>query len=203
MFKKFLYLSLALFLPACMGAEGGMGPAATMSTVAPTSAMPTGKQTAVPQAFADFCTRNPGECKLPATDAMLGEIASAQAEANELVIPEEEKGTDVWQSRTDAGPGDCEDFALTMRRILRGRYPEYSGSFLIATAYTEDKQYHAVLTIETSDGTIVCDIRFPECAPWDAFPYEWRMREVAGADFWQELGPVRYVQQVSTASAGR
>ncbi len=186
-----------------MGVEGGVGPVATANTVAPTSAMPTGTQTSAPQAFTEFCVRNPAECKLPATDAMLGEIAAAQAETKALVIPEDEQGTDVWQSRTDVGPGDCEDFALTMRRILRGRYPEYSGSFLIATAYTEDKQYHAVLTIETSGGTIVCDIRFPECAPWDAFPYEWRMREVAGADFWQELGPARYLQQVSTASSGR
>lgn len=203
MFKKFLILSFALFLPACMGAEGGLGPVATVSTPAPTSAMPAGEQTSVPMAFAEFCARNPAECKLPATDEMLGEIANAQAETKALVIPAEEEGTDVWQSRTDVGPGDCEDFALTMRRILRGRYPEYSGSFLIATAYTEEKQYHAVLTIETSDGTIVCDIRYPECAPWDAFPYEWRMREVAGADFWQELGPVRYLSETVTASSGR
>lgn len=203
MFKKLLFLSFAFFLPACMGIEGGLGPVASVSQLTPTTAMPKGEVTAPPLAFAEFCARNPAECKLPATDEMLGEIATAQAETKALVIPEDEQGTDVWQSRTDVGPGDCEDFALTMRRILRGRYPEYSGSFLIATAYTEEDQYHAVLTIETSGGTIVCDIRFPECAPWDAFPYEWRMREVAGADFWQELGPMRNLPQTATASSGR
>ncbi|MFC4347316.1 transglutaminase-like cysteine peptidase [Kordiimonas lipolytica] len=203
MFKKLLILSLALFLPACMGTGEGMGPVASLSTLAPKSAMPAGTKTAAPQAFSEFCARNPGECKLPSTDAVLGEVASAHAETKALVIPEDENGTDVWKSLSDVGPGDCEDFALTMRRILRGRYPAYSGSFLIATAYTEESQYHAVLTVETSDGTLVCDIRFPECAPWEQFPYQWRMREVAGADHWQELGPVRYLPQTATASSGR
>ncbi|SDE26444.1 transglutaminase-like cysteine peptidase [Kordiimonas lacus] len=203
MFKKLLILCFALPLAACMGAGEGFGPIASTNALAPNTAMPTGEKTATPIAFAEFCVRNPQECKLPATEDMLAEIATAQAETKALVIPEEENGTDVWQSRTDVGPGDCEDFALTMRRILRGRYPEYSGSFLIATAYTEENQYHAVLTIETSVGTIVCDIRFPECAPWDALPYQWRLREVAGADFWQELGPVRNLPQTATAASGR
>ena len=48
----------------------------------------------------------------------------------------------------------------------------------MATAYIEGgTQYHAVLTVETLQGTLVCDILKPECADWRSFNYKFDLRE--------------------------
>lgn len=197
MLKKMTFLAATLFLGACMGT----GPFGTAPLA--TTAMPTGEKVDAPSAFRDFCLRNPSECKLPSSQNVMKALNEANTKTRSLIVPTEEEG-DTWETRTQPGPGDCEDFALTMRSILRGRFPEYSGAFLIATAYTEENTYHAVLSIETDAGTIVCDIRYASCAPWENYPYSWRLREVAGADHWQQLGPYRATGvQTATADSGR
>lgn len=195
MFNCLKLVVLAFSLSACMQ----LGP--QEANIQPMTAMPDGEKAPVPDAFNSFCSRHPEECALPTSSDMLKALKDAHQETTALVIPEEEQGTDVWQSLTTAGTGDCEDFALTMRRILRSRFPQYSAAFRITTAYTEQQDYHAVLSIETTQGTIVCDIRYSECAPWETFPYEWRLREVAGASYWQELGPMRPTRQLATAAS--
>lgn len=163
------------------------------------TAMPEGQRTDPPKGFEDFCKRHPTECRLPATEQHLQGIDAANQKAKSFVTPTPE-ARDFWQTRQSPGPGDCEDFALTMRSLLRTSFPAYSGAFLIATAHTETGQYHAVLSIETTHGTIVCDIRFPNCMHWEQFPYIWRYREVAGADHWQEVGPLAVSQTAAEAA---
>lgn len=158
-------------------------------TVLPAStSLPVGTSVAPPPGYDALCAREPSECVLPITKATNGMVGSLLVHAKELVIPTWEEGDgDYWQSLTEPGPGDCEDFALTLRRSLREVLPEYAGAFRLATAYTETMQYHAVLTIETDQGTIVCDIRFPQCADWKTFPYKWHLREVVGQRSWQDI----------------
>ncbi len=183
MFKRSYCLLFCFFLGACMTS------ADKMQQPAANTAMPEGQRADPPKGFEDFCKRHPAECRLPATEPHLQGINRANLKAKSLITPTPET-KDFWQTRQSPGPGDCEDFALTMRSLMRAAFPAYSGAFLIATAHTETGQYHAVLSIETTRGTIVCDIRFPDCMPWEQFPYIWRYREVADADHWQEIGPL-------------
>lgn len=163
------------------------------------SAMPEGTITMAPPGYLALCERSPSECALPLDNGIRDELVSLHNTAKELVIPTVEQG-DFWQSLSTRSEGDCEDFALTLRKLLRARLPEYSAAFLLATAYTEDAQYHAVLTIETSVGTVVCDIRFPQCAPWESFPYDWHLREVPGQEHWENIGDQEVITRIWSAS---
>ncbi|NVJ97519.1 MAG: transglutaminase-like cysteine peptidase [Alphaproteobacteria bacterium] len=185
MFDKMKYLAVALFLGACMGTEPTVSIPSTHATVPlAQSAMPKGDRIAPPAAFATYCLREPDECKLPSDDNTVTKVTEALEQTKKLVIPQMEEG-EYWKSHSQPAPGDCEDFALTMRKILRGKFPAYSGAFLMVTAYTEDDQYHAVLSIETDRGTLICDIRYPNCASWETLPYTWHMRETASSRNWQ------------------
>jgi predicted transglutaminase-like cysteine proteinase len=83
-------------------------------------------------------------------------------------------------SRDDIGRipvrGDCEDFALSKRRELRGKFPDYAGCFRLAICepYGRARRrlvgqsyylgsvadpLHAVLTVDTTGGTVVLDMR--------------------------------------------
>lgn len=172
---------------------------AACKTLMPESVMPSGVAVPAPSAFEDLCKRTPEECMLPMTQETATILKELHEEVKALVIPTEEQG-DLWQTISAPSAGDCEDFALTLRKLLRERLPEFGGAFLMATAYTELAQYHAVLTIETSSGTMVCDIRYAECAPWKAFPYEWHLREVAGQRHWEDIGNHEILAELRSAS---
>ena len=172
-------LTLVFALSACMGVDSSEIPGSTIG------GMPRGAKVPAPDAFIAYCERNPADCAIPNTPRLNHALGRINYDLRQLITPTEENGTDYWQRLDEAGPGDCEDFALTFRHRLRSLYPDYASAFRIATAFTEDGQYHAVLSVETSTGTIVCDVRFPSCAAWESFPYQWRMREIAGTNTWE------------------
>lgn len=161
-------------------------------TVLPASTpLPVGTPAIPPRAYNELCERAPAECMLPMTKGMQKMVSELHLKAKSIVIPTMEVGpVDYWQILSAPGPGDCEDFALTLRQYLREVLPGYAGAFRLATAFTETNQYHAILTIETTAGTVVCDIRFPQCDAWEQFPYEWHLREVVGSAMWQNISPV-------------
>lgn len=129
-------------------------------------------------------------------------LATALNGTKILFIPKVE-AEDHWQTLETLSEGDCEDFALTLRAALRLEYPEFASSFRITTAYTESNQYHAVLSIETDQGTLICDNRFPECASWETFPYRWKLREVLGSYQWQNLASATNLAQLATAGISK
>lgn len=139
---------------------------------------------------------------LPVTPETTATLKELHETVKKLIIPTEEQG-DLWMTVSEPTAGDCEDFALTLRKLLRERMPEYAGAFLMATAYTEVAQYHAVLTIETAAGTLVCDIRYAACDTWDRFPYEWHLREVAGQRHWEDIGNHEILAELRSASIAR
>ncbi len=163
------------------------------------TAMPDGRTTPPPSGYKAMCAREPAECVLPMDRATSKELLSLHNMVKDLIIPTPEQG-DFWQSVSTRSEGDCEDFALTLRKYLREAMPEYGAAFLLATAYTETAQYHAVLTIETASGTLVCDVRFPQCAPWESFPYDWHLREVAGQSNWENIGDDRVIAGIMVAN---
>ncbi len=175
---------------------------AACKTLAPDISMPAGVAVPAPTAFQDLCARAPEECILPLNEQTRGLLTDLMLEVHSLVIPTAEDG-DLWQTVSTPSAGDCEDFALTLRKKLREHLPQYGGAFLMATAYTEQAQYHAVLTIETTSGTIVCDIRYKRCGRWDYFPYEWHLREVAGQRHWEDIGNHQALAEMRAASIRR
>tara|TARA_R110002096_G_scaffold21900_1_gene70916 strand:+ start:711 stop:1022 length:312 start_codon:yes stop_codon:yes gene_type:complete len=102
---------------------------------------------------------------VPLTASALKTIQQVHSDLRASFTPKwDAEGTegDVW---TVGMEGDCEDYALMLQRYFRQKYPYYAESFQLATAYIEGgTQYHAVLTVETLQGTLVCDILKPECA---------------------------------------
>lgn len=99
---------------------------------------------------------------------------------------------DYWQVADTAG-GDCEDKALLARALLLARgWP--AGALRLALAWTEEREYHAVLTVDVErDGqpaTYVIDGRFPWVVGWDrltALGYRWDRRQAASGPGWQRI----------------
>lgn len=181
-------MPLFLLVTACMG----------LNTTAPQSAMPIGEPSEPPFGYKEFCKRSPEECAVPYSAEFGKALQKAHHHTKTLLIPVEEE-QEYWQVLETVSEGDCEDFALTLRASLRREFPGYEAAFLMATAYTEGDVYHAVLSIETTQGTIVCDNRFPQCAPWESFPYRWKLREVSGSPKWENLTTALADHNVATA----
>lgn len=168
-------------------------------TIAPETSMPTGSQTPPPAAYQELCNKDPEACLLPLTGDFEASLQAAHRAIKATVIPTEEEA-DEWSILEDVSAGDCEDFALTLRQALRQSFPEYGAAFLLATAFTEQDDYHAVLTVETSKGTMVCDIRFAACLHWSSLRYSWHLREVAGQRHWEDIGSHETRARLATAS---
>ena len=185
---KTLVLALVLATATAFSAE-----AAKHKIPTPTQAMPMGSAIQSPTAFKDFCARNEGECAVSKstafslTDDNAKALAKSLKKTQKLIVPQVEASGDFWQVREKRGYGDCEDFALTLRKMLRAQFPEATNAFRIATAFTETGEYHAVLSIETDQGTLICDIRYRRCQDWATMPYTWKFRETAGAFVWQRI----------------
>jgi len=104
--------------------------------------------------------------------------------------------------------GDCEDFALSKRRELREVFPQYAGCFRLAICepfgrarrrLTNGRYYpgitdplHAVLTVDTTGGTVVLDMREANgnwSGPYNFAEqpeYYWLQREAASR--WVNIG---------------
>ena len=95
---------------------------------------------------------------------------------------------DFWQRIKD-GTGDCEDYALEKRAQMQLLFPDDKDAFRLAYVKTETGTGHAVLTIDTSNGTMVADNRVNGIKVWDDFPYEyqWISREVPGQFMWEKI----------------
>ena len=79
--------------------------------------------------------------------------------------------------------GDCEDYALTKRRLLLGLgWP--LETLRLATCWVETGEYHAVLTADHDGQTWVLDNRHKSPRRWDRLPYRWHKRQKAGGTGW-------------------
>ena len=71
-----------------------------------------------------------------------------------------------------AGQGDCEDYALAKRAALLKAGADLD-DLRLATCWTENDEYHAVLIVTTDDGEFVLDNRYPDPMPRQLLPYRW------------------------------
>jgi len=91
---------------------------------------------------------------------------------------------DTWSLPLRGAPGkypvgDCEDYALEKRRLLRAAGIPAS-ALSIAIVMLADGQWHAVLVVETNRGDYVLDNLSASVTPWGDTPYYWHMRESGG-----------------------
>lgn len=93
---------------------------------------------------------------------------------------------DFWTVVHGIGEGDCDDYALTKRkRLMDLGLP--ADDLRLATCWTEEGDYHAVLTVETSKGTMVLDNRYPFPYHWSTPSYRWHKRQKPGRLKWELL----------------
>lgn len=93
---------------------------------------------------------------------------------------------EFWTVVHGIGEGDCEDYALTKRaRLIEAGLPHED--LRLATCWTEEDEYHAVLTVETNETTMVLDNRFPYPYKWSVPAYRWHKRQKPGRLKWELL----------------
>jgi predicted transglutaminase-like cysteine proteinase len=119
-----------------------------------------------PFAYIQFCTRNPKACRTTAgrlamasgkvklSKKLKSQMASINSRVNSSMIARADRGADRWVG--SGRYGDCEDFALRKRSMLiAAGWP--SGALALTVVKTSSGEGHAVLSVRTSQGTLVLD----------------------------------------------
>jgi predicted transglutaminase-like cysteine proteinase len=172
-------------------------PASAAATALPLAAsMPLGEALAPPQAFLDFCATAPDQCApalaprtLRLTDKSWALLTRVQASVNAGIVYTDDRPapgrSDDWSlplRQAAIGPvqGDCEDYALEKRRLLRDAGVP-AEALAMTVAVLPDGEWHAVLVVTTDRGDFVLDNRIAAVVAWDMLNYRWVMRESADA----------------------
>ena len=127
-----------------------------------------------PFSFVKYCVENPRYCEKSAVEqttddyALLNKINILVNHTMESV--DEPNGQDVWHSNGKSG--DCEDFALTKRKMLIDLGIPQS-ALRIATAYTNEGLGHAVLVVKTKKGNLVLDNLTDDIKIWNKTALHW------------------------------
>ena len=183
---------IALLAALIAGADCKVGNA--QSDWGSLEALRTGRAVAGPAGWLNWCFATHGGCvtasgpaSLQATADLLALLGRVQDEVNGAITSQPEPpGRDLW--RADAIAGDCEDFALAKRALLRtaGLPP---GAVRLAMAALPNGERHAVVTVETDRGTLVLDNLRHVVVPMRSLDYAWlRLEGTDGRLEWQELG---------------
>ena len=151
-------------------------------------------------AWTDFCRRHPSECAVntaePAKITMTPEIWSAIVSVNRRVNGRIKPVTDKvhWNvvdrwDFPDDGQGDCEDYQLLKRKMLRERgLPQRA--MRMTVVIDELNEGHAVLMIRTDRGDYILDNKTNAVLPWDQTGYVYVKREGHESTAWTSLGGV-------------
>ena len=179
---------------AVLAATALLGGCAT--TAAPTaSAMRDGGLAMPPAGWMDFCRRNSGDpsCQAVQLDTRRWrELQAVQASLRSVRRDSDERAygkAEYWTVAT-AAVGDCEDIALAARaQLMQAGWPV--SALRLATAWTERKEYHVVLTVDVARNgtpeTLVLDSRFAVVLSWDKLKqmgYRFTTRQAARGPQW-------------------
>ena len=84
--------------------------------------------------------------------------------------------------------GDCDDYVLTKRKRLH-EAGVAKDVMRIATCWTENGEYHAVLLLETNAGTLVLDNRFNNILHFQELMYSWHLIQTTYSNktIWREF----------------
>lgn len=140
-----------------------------------------------PPGFVSFCMRFPAQCTvrpdasrtLALTVFWWSAIEEVNEAVNRAIRPRgdlEHYGRREYWTIPDDGWGDCEDYALTKRKLLMdaGMPP---GALRIAVVKTGAGTEHAVLTVATDHGDYVLDNLVAAIRSWDHTGYRWIERQ--------------------------
>ncbi len=152
-------------------------------------------------AWADFCRRMPGECRVdpsqPARVVLTAVLKNAVIRINHAVNSRIKPVTDLdhwgvsdrWDYPTD-GEGDCEDFQIEKRKeLVAAGIP--ARAMRVAMVINPEGEGHAVLLVRTTEGDLVLDNRVDVVLPWYRTGYVWVKREGDGGPQWVSLGGVK------------
>ena len=134
-----------------------------------------------PFAYIQFCVKNRAACsnstgklamaggnKVKLTKRLEKQLASVNQGVNSSMRPRRDGGTDRWS--VGGRTGDCEDFALTKRaRLIAAGWP--SSALSMTVVRTRSGEGHAVLSVHTSQGTLVLDNLSKSVRPLRSVPY--------------------------------
>ncbi|WP_340315650.1 transglutaminase-like cysteine peptidase [Rhizorhabdus argentea] len=180
-----LALGAALTLSACTTTTQGA------------SAMRDGGLVMPPAGWMDFCGRNADDpsCKVVQLDeTRLKQLRAVQSAVRQIHAVDDRKEfgrAEYWQVASKAG--DCEDIALAAReKLMAMGWP--ASAVRLATAWTEQRAYHTVLTIDVArDGaqtTLVLDSRFPTVMSWqrlEQIGYRFHIRQASRGPTWVSI----------------
>jgi predicted transglutaminase-like cysteine proteinase len=167
----------------------------------PVHTAPVGDVTRVPYGWADFCTRQPQECRVDVTDPVdivmnervLRTLRLVNAKANAEIEPVsnfDHWGTllDHWDYPTD-GKGDCKIYALWKRKLLLDMgFPRQA--LLMTIVRDLDGNGHTILTVKTDKGDYILDNMVGEVRLWDETGYKFVKRQSqADPNVWVSIGP--------------
>lgn len=173
---------------------------APAGALAPTGAsMVDGDNTLAPQGWLDFCARGGSD---PLCNAVvLTPARAAQLQDVEASIRKIRRRTDqqlygvaeFWTVADQKTGGDCEDIALAAREQLLGLgWP--SSALRLATAWTEQNDFHLVLTVDVFINdvvqTLVIDSRFPRLQTYSGLTnigYRFQTRQAALGAGWVKI----------------
>jgi predicted transglutaminase-like cysteine proteinase len=181
-------------------------PAATVTPVDFSNAAfaPVTGVTTIPVGAADFCRRQPGDCRPEGrvvqaealTDASWQQLIAVNDDVNAKVVPQTDQDNyhvaEYWTYPTD-GRGDCEDIALQKRRELISA--GWDPSALLMTVVREQNgDGHAVLMVRTDRGDLILDNQDNRILRWNETSYDFIKRQSqADAGKWVALNDNRTI----------
>ncbi len=167
----------------------------------PAHTAPVGEVARVPYGWADFCTRQPQECRVDVADAVdivmseriLRTLRAVNARANADIEPIsnfDHWGTllDHWDYPSD-GKGDCKIYALWKRKLLLDMgFPRQA--LLMTIVRDLEGNGHTILTVKTDKGDYILDNMVGEIRLWDETGYRFVKRQSQNdPNVWVSIGP--------------
>ena len=118
------------------------------------------------------------------TPEQRAELAGVNTAVNAIpydAIPSSGEGDNVWKDAPDGGTWVCRDYVLLKSEKLQALgWPQ--SSLAVVACWTETNEHHAVLAVDTDEGAVILDSRFPSVYPMASPPaaYRWESRQVVG-----------------------
>lgn len=136
--------------------------------------------------YKEFCQRNPGECDMsgPTIIALTPEMKTLLSEVNTSVnleirfaLDKDQYNKEEFWTYPRSALGDCEDIALEKRsRLTKLGFPR--GALRVAIGFHKKTlTSHALLLVETTEGTYVMDRITNQIFLWYQTPYNFESQE--------------------------
>jgi predicted transglutaminase-like cysteine proteinase len=146
-----------------------------------------------------FCLHYPNECRshsaesesIDLTAKNLRLLKSVNHQVNVSIVSKSKDYGSNLEDKWTIGPdqGDCNDYAVTKRHLLR-RSGLPSRALRLSVTKTNAGLGHLVLVVMTTNGDLVMDNLSDAIQPWQTTDYQWlRIQSVRDPNYWVEIRP--------------